>query len=304
MENENSLCLENHQEKAPDRKFILSAFNSIRSSMLAFLMALSVEPAMAHASNDIEAINHPQGHSRSILGKVWKNPENPSIKELALRAIAACLLYLAVKKIIISGGNYREERGRLKSGEVNDVARHEVGHAVVLLSLFGLKSVKKISLKIDVERGHRGAVYPNNKDPENRYEYVCTIAVLLAGVIALPEKVAGGFGDLKNAKSVALTGVRDLAFRHENSELQPFLTFLPEEKISEELMQKIELEIACMYKEAEELGRKALKENKELVEYLVPIILKKKELKHKAFRSLIEEFESRGNKIYYHESIE
>jgi cell division protease FtsH len=179
-------------------------------------------------------------------------------------------------------------------------AYHEAGHALVSSVLAETQEVRKVSI---ISRG-QAAGYTlkmpmEEKNMKTKAEFLSEIAVLLGGYTAekiiYNENTTGASNDLEKASKYA----RKLVKKYGMSPLGPISyggerehVFLGEEiseekNYSEEVAAKIDKEISKIIKSAQKKAEKSLKENKDKLEELAQVLIKKETIEKEEFEKIV-----------------
>ncbi|WP_156926448.1 ATP-dependent zinc metalloprotease FtsH [Mycoplasma leonicaptivi] len=174
--------------------------------------------------------------------------------------------------------------------ELTMVAYHEAGHAVVGIKVPGGNKVQKITI---IPRGQAGG-YNLMMPEQEKYNYtkeelLASIASFMGGraaeeIIYGENRIStGASDDINKATSIARRmvtefGMSDLGpIKYYDESGSPFLgkTLATSSSISNQISHEIDLEIRKIITEAKELALKVIKENKDLLELIKTLLLKK-----------------------------
>jgi cell division protease FtsH len=206
----------------------------------------------------------------------------------------------AVERIIAG----LEKKNRLINEKEREiVAYHEVGHALVALSLPGTDPVRKISI---IPRGVAALGYTLQVPTEDRYlmtksELLNKIAVALGGraaeVIQFKDISTGAHNDLARATDTARSMVKEYGMSTELGHIyfekvrqkQPFPDMgLPSEKdYSEQTAQVIDHEIKEILDSQFEVAREILTKHKQVLEKGATLVLKEENIEGERLKKLL-----------------
>ncbi len=200
-----------------------------------------------------------------------------------------------------------EKKNRvLNKAERERVAHHEVGHALVALSIPGVDSVQKISI---IPRGIAALGYTLQLPTEDRFlmtksELENKIAVLLGGRIAeeviYHEVSTGAQDDLLKATQIAKSMVKTYGMSEKlgqvtfDLERQPLFLQTGQPSMpgdySEETSQEIDCEIRRIIDEQFERVRKILTEQQGILRHAASILLEKETISGEELKAIIAQF--------------
>ena len=206
----------------------------------------------------------------------------------------------AVERIIAG----LEKKNRLINEKEREiVAYHEVGHALVALSLPGTDPVRKISI---IPRGVAALGYTLQVPTEDRYlmsksELLNKIAVALGGraaeVIQFKDISTGAHNDLARATNIARSMVKEYGMSTELGHIyfekvrqkQPFPDMgLPSEKdYSEQTAQVIDHEIKEILDSQFEVAREILTKRKRVLDKGAALVLKEENIEGERLKKLL-----------------
>lgn len=206
----------------------------------------------------------------------------------------------AVERIV---GGLEKKNRLINEKEREIVAYHEVGHALVALSLPGTDPVRKISI---IPRGVAALGYTLQVPTEDRYlmtksELLNKIAVALGGraaeVIQFKDISTGAHNDLARATDTARSMVKEYGMSTELGHIyfekmrqkQPFPDMgLPSEKdYSEQTAQVIDHEIKEILDSQFEVAREILTKQKRALEKGAALVLKEENIEGERLKKLL-----------------
>jgi len=197
-----------------------------------------------------------------------------------------------------------EKKNRLINPEEREiVAHHEVGHAIVAMSLHGTDPVQKISI---IPRGIAALGYTIQVPTEDRFlmkktELLNKIASLLGGraaeEIIFGDISTGAHNDLAKATDIARSMVKEYGmsskvgqvyFAHEKT--APFFNFGQEGAVdySEATAESIDNEIKEIITEQYSKALEILNEQRNILEKGAQLLLKKEKIEGKELKSLMD----------------
>jgi cell division protease FtsH len=250
------------------------------------------------------------------LGAVAKMTTGFVGADLANLVNEAALLAVRGGKETVEMADFQEAVERIVAGlekksrvlnklEKDIVAHHEVGHALVALSLPGTDRVHKISI---VPRGIAALGYTMQLPTEDRFlmtraELLNKIAVLLGGTIAeeliFNEISTGAQNDLHRATDIARTMVTEYGMTkklgHMTFRPAPRPMYLPEGmpqpqgEYSEETAKAIDGEVHNIVEGQYERVKKLLEEKKEVLQKGAQLVLEREVISGEDLRALMEE---------------
>ncbi|MFH1325882.1 MAG: ATP-dependent zinc metalloprotease FtsH [Candidatus Falkowbacteria bacterium] len=204
-----------------------------------------------------------------------------------------------------------ERKNRIISEKEKKItAYHEAGHALVAHVLPNVDPVQKISV---ISRGMAGGymlkVPTEDKHMHSKTEFVEDISVMLGGYIAEKEVfndiTTGATSDLRKATELARQMITDYGMSN-NLGPRTFgnkdeLVFLGREiheqrDYSEKLAEKIDEEIMDYINKAAERAREIIHNDRDRLEKIVKVLLKKETLEKEEFEKLMEEDEVKNEK--------
>ncbi len=262
-------------------------------------------------------------HAKSVtlapdvdLGAVAKMTTGFVGADLANLVNEAALLAVRGEKATVGMADFQEAVERIVAGlekksrvlnklEKDIVAHHEVGHALVALSLPGTDKVHKISI---VPRGIAALGYTMQLPTEDRFlmtraELLNKIAVLLGGTIAeeliFNDISTGAQNDLHRATDIARTMVTEYGMTkklgHITFRPAPRPMYLPEAmpqlqgEYSEETAKAIDGEVHSIVEGQYERVKKLLEEKKEVLQKGAQLVLEREVISGEDLRALLEE---------------
>lgn len=201
-----------------------------------------------------------------------------------------------------------EKKNRLINKQEREiVAYHELGHAIVALSLPGTDPVQKISI---IPRGIAALGYTMQVPTEDRFlmkktELQNKIATLLGGraaeEIIFSDISTGAHNDLSKATDIARSMVKEYGmsenigqvyFQRENR--APFMNIGKEgaAEYSEATAELIDNEVKAIISEEYQKAKDILKSRKELIVKAADLLLKKEKIEGKELKDLMNESEN------------
>lgn len=250
------------------------------------------------------------------LGAVAKMTTGFVGADLANLVNEAALLAVRGEKEMVGMADFQEAVERIVAGlekksrvlnklEKDIVAHHEVGHALVALSLPGTDRVHKISI---VPRGIAALGYTMQLPTEDRFlmtraELLNKIAVLLGGTIAeeliFNDISTGAQNDLYRATDIARTMVTGYGMTkklgHITFRPAPRPMYVPEAmpqqqgEYSEETAKAIDGEVHSIVEGQYERVKKLLEEKKEVLRKGAQLVLDREVISGEDLRALLEE---------------
>jgi len=198
-----------------------------------------------------------------------------------------------------------EKKNRLINEKEREiVAYHEVGHALVALSLPGCDPVRKISI---VPRGVAALGYTLQVPTEDRFlmsksELLCKIAVALGGRVAeeiqFKDISTGAHNDLARATDIARSMVKEYGMSSELGHIyfekerqkQPFPDMgLPSAKdYSEQTAQVIDREIKAILDSQFEVAKKIITRHKKVLDKGAALVLKEENIEGERLKKLLD----------------
>ena len=198
-----------------------------------------------------------------------------------------------------------EKKNRLINEKEREiVAYHEVGHALVALSLPGCDPVRKISI---VPRGVAALGYTLQVPTEDRFlmsksELLCKIAVALGGRVAeeiqFKDISTGAHNDLARATDIARSMVKEYGMSSELGHIyfekerqkQPFPDMgLPSAKDYSELTaQVIDREIKAILDSQFEVAKKIITRHKKVLDKGAALVLKEENIEGERLKKLLD----------------
>lgn len=184
------------------------------------------------------------------------------------------------------------------------IAYHESGHALVAESVPGADKVHRISI---IPRGISALGYTLQLPTEDRYlltrsELLDRLAVLLGGRVAeeitFHEVSTGAQNDLERATDIAVSMVREYGMSEkmgpmtfQNGRRPQFLDvgFRTSRELSEEVSKDIDNEVKKLIFDTHERVKGILEENKDRLEVLAKLLLKKEVIEGEELRKIISE---------------
>ncbi len=207
-------------------------------------------------------------------------------------------LFEAIEKVMIGP----EKKSRVINDKEKEItAYHEAGHALVSHFLPKADPVHKVSI---IARGQAGG-YTLKVPIEDRHlhtksEFVSELAVLLAGYLiekdVFGEVTTGATSDLRRATALARRLVTDYGM---SDNLGPRTYGEKEEMIflgkeiheqrdySEKIAEKIDEEITIFLEQATELAKEVFAKEKNNLEKIVEVLLKKETIEKEAFEKIV-----------------
>lgn len=178
-------------------------------------------------------------------------------------------------------------------------AYHEAGHAVVMWAMPDLDPVNRISI---VSRGMAlgfTAILPQqDRYNESRSRLMQTIAGMLGGrgaeKLVYNELTIGASNDLEKANSIA----RDMVTMYGMSDLGPIsierkgsygYMDLEQEKFSNELMAKVDVEVQKILAEAEKIAAEALEKYRKGLDAVTEVLMKEETIDADKFKEIMKE---------------
>lgn len=211
-------------------------------------------------------------------------------------------LFEAIEKVMMGP----ERRSRVISEEEKKtIAYHEAGHALVAHFSPAADPVHKISI---IARGQAGGytlkLPTTDKRLYTKDYFLDEIAVLLAGNLTeksiFGQVTTGATSDLRRATNIARHLITDYGMSNHLG-LRTFgekeeMIFLGREiheqrDYSEKVAEKIDEEISEIIKEGEIRAEKILRENRECLEEIVKVLLKKETIEREEFDKIVKKFE-------------
>ncbi len=206
-------------------------------------------------------------------------------------AVEACDFTLALERVIAG----LEKRNRLLNPhERRVVAFHEMGHALVSISIPGTDPIHKVSI---IPRGIAGLGYTMQRPTEDRFlmsrsELKNKLAVLLGGraaeMIVFEEISTGAADDLVKASEIARSMVtrygmvKSLGPVSYESESSPYLSgaqsYLESRQFSEETRKEIDNAVRSLINEALERALRLLKARRNLLDAAADLLMQKESL--------------------------
>ncbi|MBN1932789.1 MAG: ATP-dependent zinc metalloprotease FtsH [Desulfobacterales bacterium] len=201
-----------------------------------------------------------------------------------------------------------EKKNRLiNPNERKIVAYHELGHAIVALSLPGTDPVQKISI---IPRGIAALGYTMQRPTEDRYlmkktELLNRIATLLGGraseEIIFQDISTGAHNDLSKATDIARSMVKEYGMSSEVGQVY----FAPEKKspfldlgrrnggeYSEATAEIIDKEVKEIISNQYSRALEILRANKDIIEKGAALLLEKEKIEGEELRALMDKFSS------------
>jgi len=196
----------------------------------------------------------------------------------------------------------RQKKNKRTEEDLNRVAYHEAGHAVVSKFIKGADPVELVSM---ISRGMTGGVTVYQREDESsldtKEQLMARIYTAVGGRVAedvfLGDISTGAASDIEQATEIAKLMVR----RFGMSEKLGFVKYGNLEEVtnlgysyggdrdySEKTAELIDNEIKDLLDEAQERAKKILTESREIVEKLVQMLLKQEEVTRKEFEALFE----------------
>jgi cell division protease FtsH len=197
-----------------------------------------------------------------------------------------------------------ERKSRIISNkERNIIAYHELGHAIVGHLLPNADPVHKVTI---VPRGHSALGYTLQIPEEDKFltsksEFYDRITTMLAGraseELFFNEITSGAGNDLKRATELAKIMILQLgmskkigpiAWGEEEGEVFLGKDLAKTKNYSEDTADEVDSEIRKIINECYEKAKDKLEENKEKVEYMAKILLKKETISGEELEELID----------------
>ena len=185
------------------------------------------------------------------------------------------------------------------------VAYHELGHALVALSLPDADPIQKVSI---IPRGIAALGYTLQRPTEDRYlmtksELIDKLTTLLGGRVAeelaFDEVSTGAQNDLVKATDIARSMVKEYGMSEsmglvafERDRLSPYLQTTPfpaSQEYSEETSREIDAEIKRIVDEAHTRARKILTKKKKVLDTVAQILLEKEVIRGDELKQLVSE---------------
>lgn len=194
-----------------------------------------------------------------------------------------------------------EKRSNLLSKDEKKIAAyHESGHALVSSSLPGTEPVRKISIiSRGMAAGYTLKTPTEEKKLRTKNDFIPEIATLLGGLTAekliFGQSSTGASNDLKVASKIARKMVKEYGM----SPLGPIvygekeeLAFLGQEfegnrNYSEEIAAKIDVEIAKIIKEGEDLAIKTLTDKRNVLEKIAQRLIEKETIEKEEYEQIV-----------------
>lgn len=197
----------------------------------------------------------------------------------------------------------------LSKKEKKIAAYHEIGHALVSISLPGTDSIRKISIIArGIAAGYTLKMPKEERRMKTKSEFLADLASLLGGYCAeqvkFKEITTGASNDLETASMLA----RKLVKEYGMSSFGPIsfgakeeLIFLGRElgeqrNYSEEVAAKIDKEVAKFLEDAQKTAKKILTRKRKLLDRLAEVLIEKETIEKEEFEQLIKEGEKRSKK--------
>ena len=185
------------------------------------------------------------------------------------------------------------------------VAYHELGHALVALSVPNADPIQKVSI---IPRGIAALGYTLQRPTEDRYlmtksELIDKLTTLLGGRVAeelaFDEVSTGAQNDLVKATDIARSMVKEYGMSEsmglvafERDRLSPYLQTTPfpaSQEYSEETSREIDAEIKRIVDEAHTRARKILTKKKKVLDTVAQILLEKEVIRGDELKQLVSE---------------
>lgn len=178
-------------------------------------------------------------------------------------------------------------------------AYHEAGHAVVMWAMPGLDPVNRISIvSRGMALGYTAILPQQDRYNETRTRLMQTIAGMLGGrgaeKLVYDELTVGASNDLEKANGIA----RDMVTMYGMSELGPisiekkgtygYMDF-EQEKFSNELMAKVDQEIAKILAESDRLAMEALTKYRNGLDAVTEELMKEETIDAERFKEIMKE---------------
>ena len=240
--------------------------------------------------------------------------------DLANLVNEAALLAVRHNKEKVGMGEFQEAVERIVAGlekknrlinekERQIVAHHEVGHALVALSLPGTDPVQKISI---VPRGLSALGYTLQVPTEDRFlmgknELLNKIAVALGGRAAeeltFEDISTGAHNDLSRATDIARSMVKEygmsdklghIYFEKERQSQFADMGLPSKREYSEETAEVIDREVKAILDRQYEVAIEILTKNKPVLEEGAALVLKEENIEGKQLKALLEAYQKNG----------
>lgn len=203
-----------------------------------------------------------------------------------------------------------EKKNRLiNDKERRIVAYHEVGHALVALSLPGTDPVQKISI---IPRGLSALGYTLQVPTEDRFlmgksELLNKIAVALAGraaeAITFEDVSTGAHNDLSRATDIARSMVKEYGmsealghvyFEKERQGRFPDMGFSPKRDYSEDTAEAIDREVKAILDAQYQVAKDILTRRKDVLEKGAALVLKEEHIEGRQLKAILDADQSAG----------
>ncbi|GAB4160837.1 MAG: ATP-dependent zinc metalloprotease FtsH [Candidatus Dojkabacteria bacterium] len=199
----------------------------------------------------------------------------------------------------------RQKKGKKIDNDIERIAFHEAGHAVVAKLTPGAHPVEKISI---ISRGTSGGVTVYLPEDDCSLESVSQLKGMIASAVGgkvaeevfFGEMTTGAGSDIRQVTEIA----RAMVQRYGMSEKLGFVKYGDMEEVtylgnqyggqrdfSEKTAQLIDEEIKRLIDEAQANARKLLKDNEAVVKKLVALLLEKEQVDREEFDALFEKVE-------------
>ncbi|XP_076916039.1 ATP-dependent zinc metalloprotease FTSH 6, chloroplastic-like [Bidens hawaiensis] len=192
------------------------------------------------------------------------------------------------------------------------VAYHEIGHAICATLTQGHDPVQKVTL---IPRGRaRGLTwFTPNEDPSltSKQQLFARIVAGLGGraaeevIFGEPEITTGAAGDLQQVTQIA----KQMVTRFGMSEIGPWLLIEPaaqssdvvlrmmaRNSMSEKLAEDIDRSVRCIIEKAYEIAKLHIKNNRDVIDILVDLLLEKEAITGEEFRATLARLSDMYNK--------
>lgn len=196
------------------------------------------------------------------------------------------------------------DRPKMTPHELNVLATHEAGHAVVSLNCPHAPAIERVTIASEMQWAFG---YVRHADPAHRYIqtvnfYLDMICVALgareAEKVFLDDLSLGATGDLNSATSIA----RELVEMHGygGDDLVQYRPMYGDghrhRDLSPKMLEKLDQRVAAIVEEQRVRAEKIIKENKQLVEVLRDLLLEHKTIDAKTLTTLEPEKARKGSK--------
>jgi cell division protease FtsH len=194
-----------------------------------------------------------------------------------------------------------EKKSHLLSKDEKKIAAyHESGHALVSSSLPDSEPVRKISIiSRGMAAGYTLKTPIEEKKLRTKSEFISEIAMLLGGLTAekmiFGQSSTGASNDLRQASNLARKMVKEFGMSSLGSMTfgeKEELAFLGQEfegqrNYSEEVAAKIDVEVAKIINESQELAQKTLADKRDVLEKIAQRLIEKETIEKEEYEALI-----------------